>query len=259
MIDVQTESSSASGGGRSAGGRPAARLLGLVLCILLPVAIIACGAETQEMSDEELIARYTKLFGSRTDTLWPNRWLGVPTIQNPNDMWVTQEILTEIKPDFLIEAGTFKGGSAAIWAMILAQLNPEARVITIDIEDRIETARQLPIFQQKVDFLLGSSTDPKIVAEIARRTKGKKVVVLLDSAHTREHVLAELRAYAPMVQKGSYLIVQDTGGVLIQDPDPGPAQALREFLAENNNFESDLSRERMLLTMHPNGYLKRVR
>jgi len=212
-----------------------------------------------ELTDEEVVERFTSVFGKSKTTLWPNRWLGVHTIQNPNDVWVTQEILYEVKPDFVVEAGTYQGGSAAIWALVLSQVNPAARVITIDIEDKVSTAKELPIVRDKVDFLVGSSTDPDIVAEVARRVKGRRVVVLLDSAHTKEHVLAELEAYAPMVEKGSYLIVQDTGGVLIQEPDPGPAQALREFLAKDDRFEIDSSRERMLLTMHPDGYLKRVR
>jgi cephalosporin hydroxylase len=234
----------------------------LAAAVLVLPMLLACGdpqPATTELTDAEVIERYTAIFGKSKQTLWPNRWLGVNTVQNPNDVWITQEILTEIKPDFLIEAGTFRGGSSTTWAMVLSQLNPDARVITIDIEDQVTAAKDLPIVKEKVDFMIGSSTDPKIVAEVARRTQGKKVVVLLDSAHTKEHVLAELEAYAPMVQKGSYIVVQDTGGVLIQDPDPGPAQAVRAFLAKDDRFEIDLSRERMLLTLHPNGYLKRVR
>jgi cephalosporin hydroxylase len=84
-------------------------------------------------------------------------------------------------------------------------------------------------------------------------------MVLLDSLHTKEHVLAELRAYSDLVPIGGYLIVQDTGGVMMQREDPGPAHALAAFLAEDDRFESDRTRERLLLTLHPKGYLKRVR
>ena len=83
--------------------------------------------------------------------------------------------------------------------------------------------------------------------------------MLLDSDHSREHVLAELDAYAPMVPVGSYLIVQDTGGVMIGDNNAGPRQAVEAFHASRNDFVPDRRRERMLFTMHPNGYLKRVR
>ena len=115
------------------------------------------------------------------------------------------------------------------------------------------------IAKERVEFLLGSSTDPEIVAHVRRRAEGKRVMVLLDSAHTREHVLAELAAYAPLVGVGSYLIVQDTGGVMIQEPNPGPRQAVDEFLVAHPGFKADRTRERMLHTMHPKGYLRRVR
>jgi cephalosporin hydroxylase len=232
---------------------------GIALAVLVATCV-GCGSSSAELTDEETVARFTQLYGTTKTALWPNRWLGVPTLQNPMDVWVTQEIITEVKPDFVIESGTYKGGSAAIWAMLLEQVNPAGRVITIDIEDQVvAAAKRLPIVQRRVDFLIGSSTDPEIVAEVWKRTSGKRVLVLLDSAHTKEHVLAELEAYSPMVPIGSYLIVQDTGGVLIQDPNPGPAQALEEFLAKDDHFEPDRKRERMLLTMHPKGYLKRVR
>ncbi len=232
----------------------------LIALAILAATCFGCGSSSDKPTDAETIARFTRVFGKSPTTLWPNKWLGIPTIQNPMDVWVTQEIITEVKPDFVVEAGTFKGGSAAIWAMVLEQVNPRGRVITIDIEDQVgRAAMRLPVVQERVDFLIGSSTDPAIVAEVRKRTRGKRVLVLLDSAHTKEHVLAELDAYSPMVPVGSYLIVQDTGGVLIQDPNPGPAQALEAFLAKDHRFEPDRNRERMLLTMHPKGYLKRVR
>jgi cephalosporin hydroxylase len=194
---------------------------------------------------------------------WPsNRWLGVPTQQNPNDVWIHQEIICEVKPDFIVEAGTASGGSAALWAMVLKQVNPEGRVITIDIHDQAEAARRLPIVQQTVDFLVGSSTDPAIVAEVKRRVQGKRVLVILDSNHTKDHVLNELKAYAPLLELGSYMIVQDTdinGHPVYEDYGPGPMEAVEEFLATNHDFVVDRSRERLLLTFHPKGYLKRVK
>ncbi len=214
-------------------------------------------------SDEEVINRFHKMFYEKKEQTWlANRWLGVQTSQNPNDVWITQEILFQQKPDFMVEAGTKNGGSALIWAMVLKEVNPGARVITIDIEDKTAKASQLPLFQEKIDFLLGSSTAPEIVEEVKRRVAGKKVVVLLDSDHSRSHVLAEMRAYAPIVNIGSYLIVQD--GILSGHPvedqmDGGPWEAIDEFLAENKDFVVDKSRERLLFTYCPRGYLRRVR
>jgi len=245
-------------------------------CALLgasALALASCGPsapqETAPASSEraapspaekrEIVERYAELFAEEDKTFWPNTWLGIPTLQNPNDVWVTQEILSTVKPDFVIEAGAYHGGSALLWAMLLEQLNPEGRVITIDIEDRTQRARSMPLWKERIEFVHGSSTDPGVVAAIAEKTRGKRVVVMLDSNHTREHVLAELAAYAPMVPVGSYLIVQDTGGVMIQDDNAGPRQAVEEFLAKRDDFQPDRGRERMLFTMHPKGYLKRVR
>jgi cephalosporin hydroxylase len=226
---------------------------------LTPVA----RAEGRKPDRQEIIDRFLKLWAKRPgNTVFENRWLGVKTLQNPNDVWITQEILFEVKPDFLVETGTLFGGSAALWAMILEQINPAARVITIDIKDRVTEAKKLDIFRRKVDFLIGSSTDPEIVAEVRRRTKGKKIVVLLDSAHEKDHVLNELEAYSPLVAVGSYLIVQDTvvnGHPIWPNFGPGPHEAVEEFLATNDQFEPDHSRERLLLTLCRDGYLKRIR
>jgi len=209
------------------------------------------------------IDRFHKLFYNNLEDTWAaNHWLGVQTSQNPIDVWVTQEILWDQKPDFMVEAGTKNGGSALIWAMVLREINPDARVITIDIEDQITTARDLPAWQDRIDFLHGSSTDPAIVAEVQKRVQGKKVTVLLDSDHSKEHVLNEMRAYAPFVNVGNYLIVQDTnlnGNPVYENYGPGPMEALEEFMSSNDDFESDQRQERMMLTFCPKGYLKRIK
>ena len=174
---------------------------------------------------------------------------------------MVQEIISEIKPDFVVEAGTYHGGSAALWAMVLEQVNPSGRVISIDIEDRSEKARKLPICQERVDFIIGSSTDPSIVDQVKQRTEGGTVLVILDSAHDKTHVLEEMNLYAPLVSPGSYLLVQDSnvnGHPVKPDYGPGPMEALEEFLEENEGFEIDSNRERLLFTMHPRGYIKRL-
>jgi hypothetical protein len=88
-------------------------------------------------------------------------------------VWIVQEIIVDKRPDFIIETGTLCGGSAALWATILEQVNPEERVITIDILDQAQQARKLPIVQKHVDFLLGSSTAADIVNEVKKRVEGK--------------------------------------------------------------------------------------
>ena len=191
-----------------------------------------------------------------------NRWLGVRCQQNPNDAWIHQEIISDVKPDFIIETGTLNGGSAALWATILQQVNPKGRIITIDIKDNASEARKLPIVKQYVDFMIGSSTDSAIVAKVKKRVEGRKVLVILDSNHTKNHVLAEMKAYSPLVSVGSYLIVQDTnvnGHPVLPNFGPGPMEAVQEFLASNEHFKSDVNAERLMLTLHPKGYLKRLR
>lgn len=216
-----------------------------------------------EMTDQEVIDRFHQLFYTHLTSHWESHdWLGVPALQNPNDAWVTQQIIFELKPDFIVETGTAKGGSAALWATVLEQVQPAGRVISIDIEDNAQQARKLPIVREKVDFIIGSSTSPEIVADVTARVIGRRVLVILDSDHSKRHVLGELKAYAPLVEVGSYLIVQDTninGHPVFEDFGPGPMEAVDEFLAENDRFRPDRQRERLLFTMHPKGYLKRVR
>jgi cephalosporin hydroxylase len=209
-----------------------------------------------------VIERFAKLSYSDPNTWSRNQWLGIPTWQNPNDAWIIQEIITEVKPDYLVEAGTFYGGSAVLWATILREVKPSGRVITIDIEDHAARAKTMDISQKMITFISGSSTDPKIVSEITRQVKGKKTLVILDSDHRKDHVLKEMENYAPLVNVGSYLIVQDSnvnGHPVYASFGPGPMEAIESFLASNDNFQPDADRERLLYTTNPRGYLKRIK
>jgi cephalosporin hydroxylase len=212
--------------------------------------------------EKRVVDLYHQAFYNSPNTWRLNKWLGILTEQNPNHVWITQEIIVETRPDFIIETGTLCGGSAALWSTILEQVNPKGRVITIDILDQAQQARNLPIVQRHVDFLHGSSTATDIVDYVKYWVEGKKVLVILDSDHSKQHVLNELAAYAPLVTVGSYLIVQDTnvnGHPVARTFGPGPMEALAEFLGANPNFVPDRGRERLMFTMNPNGYLKRIR
>jgi len=230
--------------------------------VLVAGAISCVGVYLHGTSRDVVLDRFHALFYNSQTTWAKNDWLGITTLQNPNDVWITQEIIAEVRPDFIIETGTWHGGSAILWAMLLEQVNPDGRVITIDIDDNTAAAREFPIFPARVDFFHGSSTDPQIVEEIVRRVQGKTVLVILDSDHREGHVRRELELYAPLVSLGSYLIVQDTnvnGHPIRVDFGPGPMEALDDFLQSQESFEIDASRERLLFTLHPRGYLKRVR
>jgi cephalosporin hydroxylase len=210
----------------------------------------------------EVVGLYHQAFYYASQTTVPMSWLGVETVQNPNDVWVTQELISRLKPDFVVETGTWKGGSACLWAMVQDQVNPAGRVITIDVQDYVDDAAMPPVFHRKVDSILGDSVDPRVVADVARRVGKGRVMVLLDSDHHAPHVLAEMRAYAPLVSVGSYMIVQDTdinGHPVLPEFGPGPMEAIAQFLQGDDRFEVDRTQERLMFTMHPGGYLKRVK
>jgi len=240
-----------------------AKVLSVVMLVSVPVGAVYLSRRLIEppapRSRREIVDDYHYLWQSGTDTWYSNKWLGIQTWQNPNDVWILQEILSEVKPDLYIEAGTYRGGSAVFAAMVLEQVHPAGMVVTIDVEDLVDKAT-LPPIAKRIEFIIGSSTDPGIVARLGERAKGKKVLVFLDSDHHKAHVLEELKLYAPMVSVGSYLIVQDTDVNEHQarpDFGPGPAEALAEFLPTQDSFVVDHSRERLLHTVSPGGYLKR--
>jgi cephalosporin hydroxylase len=196
--------------------------------------------------------------------VWDNQWFqNVRIIKNPLDLWIIEQIAFEVRPDFIVETGTWHGGSALFWAATLRGLGLEnSRVLTVDISDFTQAVATRPLWRQYVEFFLGSSTDPKIVSAIRRRVAGRKVIVALDSDHAMQHVLNELRLYSPMVSRGSYLIVEDThldGAETHPEQGPGPLAAVLEFLREGGEreFEQDLSREGLGMTFNPGGWLRR--
>ena len=122
-------------------GRFSLRELLMLLLIVLLAAIVYLqdSGYLYQPSEREIVDRFHKHFYD--SQVWlTTRWLGVPTAQNPNDAWIHQEIIASVKPDFIVEAGTWNGGSAGLWATILQQVNPAGRVITIDIKDYVSAA-----------------------------------------------------------------------------------------------------------------------
>ena len=203
-------------------------------------------------------------------------WLGVPIVQEPQDIQAWQEIIWETKPDLIIETGIAWGGSVIFNASMLALLETcgeieHGDVIGIDIEIRphnLNAISKHPM-SKKITMFEGSSVDENIISKVATFAANKKrILVILDSNHTHEHVLAELKAYTPMVNVGGYCIVADTG---IEDSSDGmksdrpwgkgnnPKTAVWDFLKQNKNFEIDKNIElKLLLTCAPDGFLKRI-
>jgi cephalosporin hydroxylase len=208
-----------------------------------------------------LVNDFIKLYYS-SGIHYRTQWLGIPTLENPCDMWAIQEIICEIKPDFIVETGTFKGGGALFYASILQMVNPKGKVITVDIKPQMEQAAKRDLFKDRVEFIEGSSTSDDVIHRIAETVKGSKVMVTLDSDHHMTHVLKELELYSGFVSPGSYLILQDTshnGHPIPTTYGKGPRETMEEFLKTNDNFVADRGREKFLLTFFPGGYLKRVK
>jgi cephalosporin hydroxylase len=183
------------------------------------------------------------------------RWLGVSAFKNPLDLWIYQEIITETRPELIVETGTKDGGSALYLASI-CELLGIGEVVTIDIEP----VRGDHPAHPRLSYLGGrSSTDPAVVDEVARRAAGKRTMVVLDSDHSQRHVENELQAYTPLVSEGCYLIVEDSNiGRIRRDLLPGPMQAIESFLAGTSEFTCDRARERFFVTFNPKGYLRRT-
>jgi len=182
-------------------------------------------------------------------------WLGVPTLKCPLDLWVYQEIMQEVRPEVIVECGTAHGGSALYLAWLCESLG-KGEVITLDVEEKAGRPRH-----PRIAYLRGSSVAPEVVEQVKRALADRApVMVLLDSDHSKDHVLAELRIYGELVTPGSYLIVEDTnlGHPVRPDFGPGPMEAVEEFLAERGDFARDRSREKFLLTFNPGGYLRKL-
>jgi cephalosporin hydroxylase len=214
----------------------------------------------QATGNDAIVKSFAELWWSDRSIFFGQTWLGIPTWQHPFDAWVTQEIIVETRPERLVEAGALCGGSATMWAMLLEHMAQDGRVVAIDLQDNMEQARTIDVFRRRVDFVHGSTVDPAVVARVGAMVEGYRTMVILDSAHDTAHVAAEIEAYAPMVSAGCYLIVQDgvvNGHPLEPHHGPGPFEAVQDLLASDDRFEVDHTRERMLFTFNPSGFLRR--
>lgn len=195
-------------------------------------------------------------YNSRRQTWGSTRWLGHRIRKCPLDLWVYQETLFELRPDLIIETGTFRGGSAFFLASI-CDLIGHGQILTIDVECH-DGRPDHP----RIRYLTGSSTDDAIVDQARGASHEHKVVmVLLDSDHSEGHVSRELALFSPMVSLGSYLVVEDTninGHPVYPEFGPGPFEAVQSFLREHPEFVVDEGKEKLFLTFNPSGWLRRL-
>jgi len=213
-------------------------------------------------------------------------WLGRPIIQYPQDIQMIQELIWSIKPDLIIETGIAHGGSLVLSASLLALLDycdsleraenleilkPKRNVIGIDIDIRPDNLKKILAhpMSHRIKMFEGSSISSEIFDKVSLISKDyKKIMVFLDSNHTHEHVLNELKLYAPLVTIGSYCVVFDT---VIEDlskdsignrnwgPGNSPKSAVFEYMKNNNNFIIDNAiDDKLVISVAPSGYLKRI-
>ena len=213
-------------------------------------------------------------------------WLGRPIIQYPQDVAAMQELIWSIKPDLIIETGIAHGGSLIFSASMLAmldmceaiesgeELDPKVsrrKILGIDIDIRAHNrdAIEAHPMASRIQMIQGSSIAPEIIEQVhAVAVNYSRVLVILDSNHTHDHVLAELHAYASLASKGSYCIVFDT---VVEDmpkemfpdrpwgPGDNPKTAVWEYLKTHPEFEIDKSiQDKLMITVAPDGYLRRA-
>jgi cephalosporin hydroxylase len=194
----------------------------------------------------------------RKGKTWADTWfLGTKTEKCPLDLWLYQELIYTLKPDVIVETGTRFGGSA-LFTACMCDLVGHGRIVTVDVDNEPQRPSH-----GRVKYIHGSSVDPAIVNQVRQECAGAKtVLVLLDSDHSKDHVLGELQALADLATVGSFVIVEDSnvnGHPVLPSFGPGPMEALDEFLKSDNRFVIDPFNEKFLLTFSPRGFLKRVK
>lgn len=202
-------------------------------------------------------------------------WMGVPIVQLPEDLVRIQEVIHRLRPDVIVECGVAHGGGVIFYASLFKAMG-EGRVIGVDVDIRPHNRAAIerhPLFEL-ITLIEGSSVDPAVVAQVEEETRGaQRTLVLLDSDHSRDHVLAELEAYHHLVPVGSYIvamdgIMQDLGDVPRGDPKwahDNPVAAAEEFVSRHPEFiieqpswsfnESELTRT---ITHSPSSFLRRT-
>jgi cephalosporin hydroxylase len=228
---------------------------------------------TSMAADETLQTLTTRWFNQscRHKYSYHFTWMGLPIIQYPQDIVALQEIIWQVQPEVIIETGIARGGSLVFYAAMLELLGGAGQVVGIDRDIRSHNRVAIenhPMFK-RITLLEGSSVTDHIVQQVHTIVQHKAaVLVVLDSLHTHEHVLREMNLYAPFVTPGSYLVVLDT---VIEDMPPellserpwepgnSPKTAVHAFLQNNPRFAIDHSiQQKLLITVAPDGYLKRI-
>jgi len=214
--------------------------------------------------------------GWDTKYVYSFTWMGRPIIQLPEDLIRLQEVIYKVQPDIIIETGIAHGGSLIFYAGLCKAMN-KGRIIGIDIEIRPQNRKAIEshFLFPYITIIEGSSTDSQVVDKVKSLIKpNETVLVMLDSCHTKYHVLDELNAYASLVSVDSYIVAAD--GIMEQvvgaprtQPDwswNNPKQAALEFINKNPDFiieeptflfnEGSITER---VTYWPSGFIKRIK
>jgi cephalosporin hydroxylase len=203
-------------------------------------------------------------------------WLGRPIIQLPEDLIRIQEVIYRVKPEVIIETGVAHGGSLVFYASLLAAMGA-GRVIGVDIEIRPHNRAAIEAhpLASRITLVEADSILPETIDRVAKEIgQPGAALIILDSKHTKDHVLSELRLYSRFVTVGSYIVAADgimesVAGAPRTDPDwtwNNPRSAIAEFLKENPDFEMSEPawpfNEGIIssrVTYWPGAYLRRIR
>ncbi len=249
----------------------------------------ACRAEIKLQGEDQVLKTLTREWFAKANAhkySYHFKWLGRPIIQYPQDILAMQEIIWEVKPDLIIETGIAHGGSLIFTASMLALLDvceaidknqifdpaqSKRKVLAVDIDIRAHNRSAIEghPMASRIQLIEGSSVAPEVAAQVKAIASGySNILVCLDSDHTHGHVLEELKAYAPLVSRGSYCVVFDT---IIEDlpkkmfpnrpwgPGNNPKTAVWEFLSAHPEFESQKDVDnKLLLSVAPEGFLRRI-
>lgn len=214
-------------------------------------------SDAEKIKFAKIIREFNKLYYDLGKQTWCNtRYRGVTVFKAPTDLWIYQELIEACRPDLIIETGSCRGGSAMFLSDTVKNICPST-VISIDItHDNLHGKAK----QSDVNFWLGSSVDDEIVARVKAHIAAyycQRVMVILDSDHSKEHVLKELEVYAPLVSVGCPLIVEDTNNC------QGPKDAVEEWFSEHEQrgyqYKPDYICEKFMLTFNRDGYFERVK
>lgn len=216
----------------------------------------------------ELVASLWLKLSCQYKLMYELTWLGIPIIQFPEDIMMMQELIWKLRPDVIVECGLAHGGSAVFYAS-LCELIGKGRVIGIDIEVRQYNRMAITShpLSGRIEIIEGSSIESSTF-NLVKKTidDAKKVMVVLDSNHSREHVLKELELYHTLVTPGSYLVVMDGAQANVWEvpnckrftPDDNPLYAIQQFIKSHSKWEIDEHYTRLHVTSNPSGFLHRL-